>query len=343
MKLSVLIPMYNVEDYIANCLESVINQNIPSNEYEIIIIDDGSTDNSKNIAEEYAKKHRNISLHSQTNIGLYATRNRLLKLANGDYIYNLDSDDYIVYNSFNTILNTAIEKNVDILGFDSISTKKKDIYKAQKEVVTLNAIVESGNNFLSQNIKYPNTVWWYIIKQDFIIDNTLKFDENNPLGDGPFTLRALHLTKKMLYLPLDIHRYVKVSNSITNNNNKEHLINMIKNYRIIFDRYNLLADEVSKSNENNTIETLNIVKHWRDVNVYMMFYTIIKSDITINEIDKILEELKEVGIYPIKYFIGKRYHSLKHKTIIYIFNHKTIFYSILYPLRVFYCMISNLS
>lgn len=336
MKLSILIPMYNVQNYIRNCIESVINQDIPSSEYEIIVIDDGSTDNSKSIVEDYANKYSNISLHSQTNIGLYATRNRLLELAKGEYIYNLDSDDYIVYNSFGIIINTAIEKDVDILGFDYISTCKMDLYTYQKKNSQLDCQVESGNNFLSQNYTHANTVWWYIIKRDFMKTNAIIFDENNPLGDGPFTLRLIHLAKKMLYLPIDIHRYVKVPSSIMNNNNQSHLVKMIENYMVILDRYNLLVKDVSEKNDNNLEGVINKVKHWRDVNVYVMFYTLIKSNISIKEINEILERLKAIDAYPIKYFIGKRYSSLKHRALIYIFNHKLVFFGILYPSRLFY-------
>ena len=75
--------MYNVENYIGNCLDSIVNQDIPSEDYEIIILNDGSTDRSYAIAESYANKYDNIQLHTQENIGLYATRNKLLGLAKG--------------------------------------------------------------------------------------------------------------------------------------------------------------------------------------------------------------------------------------------------------------------
>lgn len=336
MKLSILIPMYNVEDYIGNCLQSVINQDISSNEYEIVVIDDGSTDNSKTIVEDYAKKHNNISLHLQTNIGLYATRNRLLQLAKGDYIYNLDSDDYITHNSFGIVINTAIENDVDVLGFDYLSTPKLDLYTSQSQADITNYKVVTGNTFLSKNIYHANTVWWYIVKRDFMVSNLIKFEENNPLGDGPFTLRLIQKAQRMIYLPLDIHRYVIVPTSIMNSNNHNHLIKMIENYMEIFDRYNLLARDISQLNNPNLEGVINKVNHWRDVNVYVMFYTLIKSDISIKEINLILERLKSIDAYPIKYFIGKRYSSLKHRALIFIFNHKLVFYCILYPSRLVY-------
>ncbi|WP_299117073.1 glycosyltransferase [uncultured Winogradskyella sp.] len=336
MKLSILIPMYNVEDYIGNCLDSVINQDIPKEDYEIIILNDGSTDNSYEIAKRYADKHSHIKLYSHENIGLYATRNKLLELATGEYIYNLDSDDYIVHNSFGKILNTAIENDVDVLGFDHISTPSLDIYTSTKPNEKLDLKVESGNDFLATNAYHVNTVWWYIVKKEFMNKHALRFDENNPLGDGPFTLRLLHMAKRMLYLPLDIHRYVIVPTSIMNSNERKHLTKMIDNYMEIFDRYNLLASDIAKNSDPKLADVIYRVEHWRDVNVYVMFYTLIKSGISIKEINTILRKLKTIDAYPIKKFIGERYNSLKHKALIYVFNHKFLFFTILFPCRLLY-------
>ncbi|MBV7268045.1 glycosyltransferase [Winogradskyella luteola] len=336
MKLSILIPMYNVEDHIDNCLNSVINQDIPTEDYEIIIINDGSTDSSYKIAKRYADKYNNIRLYSHENIGLYATRNKLLELATGKYIYNLDSDDYIVHNSFGKVINTALENDIDVLGFDHISTPKKDMHASTKTNQKLDIKVESGNDFLVNNAYHANTVWWYIIKREFMNKHALRFDENNPLGDGPFTLRLLHMAERMLYLPLDIHRYVIVPTSIMNSNERKHLTKMIDNYMEIFDRYNLLASDIAKKNNPKLTGVINRVEHWRDVNVYVMFYTLIKSGIPINEINEILRKLKAIGAYPIRNFIGERYSSLKHRVLIYIFNHKFLFYTILFPCRLLY-------
>ncbi|MFC0604359.1 glycosyltransferase family 2 protein [Winogradskyella pulchriflava] len=336
MKLSILIPVYNVEEHIGNCLDSVINQDIPTEDYEIIIINDGSTDSSYEIAKDYANKHSNIRLYSHDNIGLYATRNKLLELAKGKYIYNLDSDDYIVHNSFGKIINTAIETDVDVLGFDYISTPRKDMHASTKDDNMLNVEIESGNHFLANNAYHANTVWWYIIKRDFMKKHGLIFDENNPLGDGPFTLRILHMAERMLYLPVDIHRYVIVPTSIMNSNERKHLTKMLNNYMVIFDRYNLLATDIAKKNDPELADVIHKVEHWRDVNVYVMFYTLIKSGISISEINNILQKLKEIDAYPIKNFIGERYNSFKHKALIYIFNHKILFYTILFPCRLLY-------
>jgi len=87
MKLSILIPMYNAQDYIGNCIDSLLHQNLSEDDYEIIVMDDGSSDNSVGIIEAYIKQHKNIRLYKESNSGAYSTRNKLLKLAKGNYIF----------------------------------------------------------------------------------------------------------------------------------------------------------------------------------------------------------------------------------------------------------------
>jgi glycosyltransferase involved in cell wall biosynthesis len=334
MKLSILIPIYNGESFIGNCLDSLVNQDISKDEYEIIVMDDGSIDNSVKVLDEYIKKHNNIFLYKESNAGLFVTRNKLLKLAKGDYIYNLDADDYISHNSLGTLIAIAKKNNLDILGFNSFSTKKLNLFSSQSEEIFTNLEVISGIDFLSKSKSHKNTVWWYILKQDFMRKNEIKFEEGNPLGDGPFTLRTFILAKKIIFFPMDIHRYVKIPTSIMNNNDKAHLQKMINNYIDAIYRYNSLLVEVTKKNDPNLLGVIDNIKFWSDVNVYMMFYKFIKAKISILKIDKILNDFNEFNAYPLTCFIGDVYFSKKHKFIVYIFNHKYLFYILLYPLRL---------
>ena len=94
MKLSIVIPVYNVEKYVSECLDSCLEQNVDITDYEIIIVNDGSTDNSANLINLYAKQS-NIIIINQENLGLSAARNAGIKIAKGEYIWIVDSDDWI--------------------------------------------------------------------------------------------------------------------------------------------------------------------------------------------------------------------------------------------------------
>ena len=104
-KVSVIVPVYNVEDYIRECLDSLINQTLT--DIEIILVDDGSKDLSGTICDEYAKKDCRIKVIHKENGGQSSARNAGLKVSTGEYILFVDSDDYIVENTLETLLNEA--------------------------------------------------------------------------------------------------------------------------------------------------------------------------------------------------------------------------------------------
>ena len=110
-KLSLIIPMYNVELYIEKCLNSCINQDLSADEYEIIIVNDGSKDNSLSIAESIAQKHNNVRIITQTNGGLSSARNTGLINSRGEYIWFIDSDDWIEPNVLKELYTTASNNN----------------------------------------------------------------------------------------------------------------------------------------------------------------------------------------------------------------------------------------
>ena len=116
VKLSIIIPVYNTEEYLPRCLNSCLEQDLPANEYEIIAINDGSSDNSLQILNAYALKYPNIRVINQENRGLGATRNRGLNLAIGEYIWFVDSDDWVLENCLLDIYENC--KDVDILETD---------------------------------------------------------------------------------------------------------------------------------------------------------------------------------------------------------------------------------
>jgi glycosyltransferase involved in cell wall biosynthesis len=118
MQLSIIIPVYNVEAYVAKCLDSVFSQGMDSSLYEVIIINDGSPDNSKAIIESYLPKHSNLIFIDQENQGVSVARNKGLEIAKGNYIAFIDPDDTIEPNSLLPILNKAFELNIDLLYLD---------------------------------------------------------------------------------------------------------------------------------------------------------------------------------------------------------------------------------
>ncbi len=115
MKLSIIIPVYNAEKYLKKCLESVFQQNLKLEDFEVICINDGSTDKTQQILEEFQKKYTNIILENQENFGEAISRNKALSLSKGEYITFLDSDDYYDALTLSKALQIIASQNLDIL------------------------------------------------------------------------------------------------------------------------------------------------------------------------------------------------------------------------------------
>src|SRR5699024_6721916 len=201
---SVVIPVYNVENYLTDCLDSVFNQTYK--DIEVIAINDGSTDNSLQILNQYAAVKDNLIIKSQDNFGQSVARNTGITLAKGKYIYFLDSDDYILPNTFESLITIMKERNLDLIRFsaesflDNIDMKIKenqydfsDYYLKEK--------VYGNLEFSKKNlISFAASPVLYVTKKDVITDNSIKFKPGIILEDKLFTLEVFLNTKRMMYI-----------------------------------------------------------------------------------------------------------------------------------------------
>ncbi|MET1259107.1 glycosyltransferase [Flagellimonas sp. DF-77] len=213
MRLSILIPVFNGQDFIDRCLNGILDQGIPSDAYEIILIDDGSTDDSLTIARSFVDKHPNIRLFSQQNQGAYATRNRLLELAQGDYIYNFDIDDLLVGNNLLRILDHAEERQLDMVGFRSSTIA--EIGENGTQLPLCNPMeFDSGRDFIQSFPYHRVEVWWYLVRKGFLVENAIRFQDNANNADVVFTYSVLFNCGKMAFFDCVNHHYCLSENSI---------------------------------------------------------------------------------------------------------------------------------
>lgn len=175
--ISVIIPVYNVEEYLRECVESVLKQTYQN--FEIILVDDGSTDSSGNICDEYASNDERISVVHQKNGGLSVARNTGLAETNGKYIYFLDSDDYIAETSFEKLLEIAEKDNSDIVFFDAVSFADTDDFTVKQSYMRKNHY-ETGSGYdafcrMTLNSEYHSAVPLLFIKKDFLLKSKIEF------------------------------------------------------------------------------------------------------------------------------------------------------------------------
>lgn len=201
IRLSIIIPFYNVEQYIAQCLDSVYHQDISEEEYEVICVNDASPDHSRDIVLEYQKQHKNLVLiEHEHNKKLGAARNTGRSIARGKYIWNVDSDDYIAENSLSSILHQCEQNDLDILMFNLASNTDGVIKIADFPFCVSNA-PQDGISCLNQNLSEIGRfcpVWRYIYKRDFLDTNHIYSPEINMGEDVPYAFKSLLLVKKIL-------------------------------------------------------------------------------------------------------------------------------------------------
>lgn len=327
MKLSVLIPVYNAENYIEKCLESLIKQDINESDYEIIIINDGSTDDSLNIVGNYSKKHANVFVFSQENNGTVFTRNKLINLAKGTYIYFVDADDYIVHNSLATALDFAISNHLDIMGFNASITNSHEV--TELNIQTENKIsseIVTGPQFLKDNKNIRIEIWWYFIRKDFLDKSNIYFDRSDYDGDVVFTLRLFLKARKVAFSPMQIYHYFQSLESTMRTKDaaaKKRIVNYF--VALIIDFSDLI-----KSLEEKDISYKNAIKNnfkfRRDAFTFFTIAKMIRANLSIAEIKFNINQLETVNAYPIINFISEDYNSLIYKLLNYIFNHKPLLF-----------------
>lgn len=201
IRLSIIIPFYNVEKYIAQCLDSVYRQDIPEEEYEVICVNDASPDHSRDIVLEYQELHKNLVLieHEQ-NKKLGAARNTGRSIARGKYIWNVDSDDYIEKNCLAAILEKCEKNNLDILMFN-LASDTEGVNNTVDFPFCVSDTPQEGITCLNQNISEIGRfcpVWRYIYRRDFLDANKVYSPEINMGEDVPYAFKSLLLAKKIL-------------------------------------------------------------------------------------------------------------------------------------------------
>ncbi|WP_407377218.1 glycosyltransferase family 2 protein [Methanobrevibacter sp.] len=222
VKISVIVPVYNVEKYLSECMDSLVNQTFE--DIEIICVNDGSTDTSPEILENYAKEDRRIKIISQENQGLGAARNRGIKHSNGDYLFFIDSDDFLELNTLKLLYDNAVSNDSDIVFYRLY--KYLDGEKINFPMYRFNKIFKDVDfdhfTFDYHNIKthvlnggYNSVVKLY--KKAFLDRyDDFYFTEGIAFEDVLFHVKVMLRAKRISHVPQQLYYYRINENSIMN-------------------------------------------------------------------------------------------------------------------------------
>jgi len=241
IKLSIIVPIYNVAPYLRMCVASLLNQDLARDEYEIILVDDGSTDTCPAICDEYAVAHSNIRVVHRKNGGLSAARNSGIEVAQGEYMMFVDSDDYIEPNVLGSLLKQIDEEQLDILRYNyrnvRIVNREYEVFepfKNYRPYVYYDDVVLTGEQFLNEKLGYACYVCHFIIKSELVKRKGNLFKPGIYFEDTDWTPRILLQANRVSSSQLVVYNYLWREGSITLPDNPE------KKKKVLEDKISLL-------------------------------------------------------------------------------------------------------
>lgn len=293
MKLSFIVPIYNVEQYLRKCVDSLLAQDYE--DYEIILVDDGSSDGCPAICDDYAAAHENIRVIHQKNGGLSVARNAGLKVAKGEYVCFVDSDDYWEPNVLGRLMAQIKRDNLDVLRFKYQNVNEKyevfNPYKRDRRLENdYSESVTDGVSFLNSRMNTQCYAVMFVVRRK-ILDDCI-FTEGIYFEDTDWTPRMLRKADRVASSDTIVYNYLLREGSITN------AVNKIKQKKVLDDKMHLIATLQQQA--------IDLRKSGR----YNRWYADMISDTVVSVIGMLsgefyedrkqyLESLRQLKLYPI--------------------------------------------
>ena len=277
---SIIIPVYNCEAYLEQCIDSVLQQTIKG--IEIICVDDGSTDKSFAVLQDYAKRYEGIHIYSQENSGAGVARNLGLLHASGEYVAFLDADDfYLDHDALEKMYHACKQKKISVCGsYGKIF--EGDRYRDANFYNTENMSVENIYNYIDYQFDYGYTT--FIFERDLLIEHSIKFPPYRRYQDPPFVVKAMYYARQFVMADVDLYCYRVAYSSVRYN--QEKVIDLLKGIRdnLQFSMANKLDILFTKTLQRLEYESAyiilaNISKELSDKNCEMMRLLLQLNDI----------------------------------------------------------------
>ncbi len=290
--LTTIIPVYNTGQYVLRCLQSVVGQHMQPSDTEVLVVDDGSTDDSRSVVEAFAREHPQVKLLVQDNAGVSAARNLALNHARGRYIMFVDSDDYLCDDSVPALLQRVLDEDLDVLSFNYCY---KDVHGNDlphtRDDNYASTTVTTGVDFLNGHSMTPY-VWRFIIRRDFLNEGMLRFDPSLIVcEDGALISRFMLNAGRMAHENKTAYCYVKRADSAMHNTDRDHLRRRIYSQVDSAALINAAARQYESATGNAAPASVDGVR-----NVYL-YFSMTKA-LTSGLVDEVLQRIRNAGLFP---------------------------------------------
>jgi len=316
LMLSIIIPMYNAEKYIEECLDSILNSSLSKDLYELVIVNDGSKDKSPEIAQDYASTYSNITYLSQENQGQSIARNYGIKSCQGEYVWCVDADDKLISGQLQNII-LALDKynHLDILAVQLQNVTEEGKYldvECSQPTLEHNKLLSGVEAILSGY--NPSSICALVTKKQLFIDNNIFFVKGITHQDVELTYRLMPCAMKVVFSDIIPYLYIYHPNSTSKSMVPEKKIKYIKDEIYIINSFRRLALSFKDINP----QLYRVIFNRSQNVLFGLVYSLYKNKkewgkLGINSV--IINELKKGQLYPMK---GK-FDSLKKSLFVRLF------------------------
>lgn len=243
MLLSIIVPVYNVEEYLVTCIQSLLDQDIANNSYEIMAVNDGSTDHSLSVLEKLKEKHPHIlKIVSQENQGLSGARNTGMQHAQGTYLLFVDSDDTLAPRCLGSLMELMVTNNLDLLEFGAqgITPHKKVVFTVAPNS---HGAVMDGTHYLA-SVKFIGSACNKVYRSGFLRQHQLQFMPKVYIEDIEFNTRAIFRAQRIMAIPNIGAYFLQRTGSITRNPQPAKVKKMIYDILTVLTAINSFTEEL---------------------------------------------------------------------------------------------------
>ena len=311
MKLSIIIPVYNAEEYLEECLKSIYDCEYHDN-IEVILINDGSIDNSGNICDKYSDKYKYISVYHIKNNGVSNARNLGINYAKGEYIMFMDSDDYLLPGAINIIVDEIKKYYADYIVFPFVKEDKPNSQYKYKYSYS-NCIVDIESAKKAFVLDGGNAPWSKLFKRELLINENIKFNKEIKIHeDVIFCMSYLEKCNTVAYSDKSFYFYRYNAFGAL----RKHKIEYLENYKVVYEYW----EEFLKNND------MKQKMEWLDSQfLYKFFITLGKLYKHGHNIQELTDKISNNKVY--LHLINKKYANIKDKLFKLILKYK-LFYII---------------
>ena len=296
-KLSIIVPIYNVEKYLRKCVDSLLGQDLPPEEYEIILVNDGSPDGCDSICEEYAARFGQVKVIHRENGGLSAARNSGIKVARGQYVQFVDPDDFLEPNVLKALVEKMDADNLDVLRFNYQNVNERyEVFSPNKDPkrwVNYSDSVCDWLAFLNERLGPACYAWQFVVKRTLLSDKINWFKEGIYFEDMEWTPRILLQADRVSSVDTILYNYLIREGSITLSVDEK------KKKKVLNDK--LLLVDLLQSQKQSVSD-----QRWFDGMIAQVVVSIITYLVEnyYKERKTVLQILKQKKVYPLTFYLS---------------------------------------